>query len=181
VPPLLAHRRGPFDLRSAVLTALGRVGDDRCLDDLRAASGDGDPWIRARALWALGRLGDASAVGTLRKLLTGTSAGLHQRVVVGLADLGDRYGRRLLRQGLTAGAAPIRQGWVQNLAAVQRDPVDSDLLSRYGDSIGPWLDSRTVIDPRRVKQMARLTATPADEVVARYRRLAKIVPLTIAP
>jgi hypothetical protein len=159
------------------------VGDRlSCKSLRRATTEDADPWVRSLAVWSLGQLGDSPSSQLLRPLLASTASYVRRAAVVVLSSLGDGYARRLLRrQGLAADAAPVRRDWCRTLAIAQPGALDCYLLSRYGDGIDPWLDPRAVIDAQRVQRMARLVRLDPADVRDRYTRLAKIMPLRLAP
>jgi HEAT repeat protein len=179
--PLMASLQDPaIRVRGEAARALGRLRDTAAREPLQHAADDADPWVRSLAGWSLGQLGDTRSRQTLRPLLASTAGATRRVAAAVLSNIGDRYARRLLRRGLTAGAAATRREWVATFARILPDMVDNDLLSRDGDAMEPYLDSQARIDRRRVDRMARLLRLDPAEVIDRYTRLAKTVPLRLS-
>ncbi|HTA21587.1 MAG TPA: HEAT repeat domain-containing protein, partial [Polyangia bacterium] len=164
VPALarLAERGEPADLRALALDALTAIGDDRAVEVLPRALGDGDAGVRARAVRLAARLGAVAPADAVAQRLADPDPDVRLQAALALGRL---PARREVAPPILAALAPGTPPLTEAAASSLGDALER--LALDGDALAPaYLAS---VEPRARGVLARALAAsprPATREVA---------------
>jgi len=180
VEPLIAKlddpNRGAW---GTAASALGEIKDIRAVEPLIAKLKDSQQNVRRTAASALGEIKDIRAVEPLFIKLDDSNQDVRQAASEALVMLGNEKMIKEQLDLLAANQRDIRITALQTLSRLCEDKIDRKLLSRDLDALAPFLDLEEEINKTQIYRTAKTLEIPIEEVVARYKALARKFPLKL--
>jgi HEAT repeat protein len=173
IEPLMARLNdSDSDVQAAAANALGAIGSDRATEALIARLNDDNSSVRAAAANALGDIRDDRATEALiARLNDDPESGVRAAAANALGAIRGDPATHALIARLNDDDSHVRGIVLQSLAG-PLDEVDRKLLSRDLDALTPFLDPCQPIKLERSITAASILNLPADDVRARYKKLA---------
>ncbi|QGX94580.1 HEAT repeat domain-containing protein [Haloplanus rallus] len=123
------------EFRMVAATALGRMGGERSLSALVAATTDPSPRVRARAVQSCGWIGDERCVGALRNRLDDDRRRVREEAVRALGAIGSEAALRSLAPVVQADEESLRRAAIEELGQFATlEPVDVLLRALVDDT-----------------------------------------------